>query len=60
MIANNMESEIYSQKIKIKEMEDYLDNLLLRVMETQPKLLQNPYRIQSSTKRYLLIIYDIV
>lgn len=54
-MANDMENEIIVQKMKMKEMEDYLDNLLLRVMETQPKLLQNPYRTQSSTKRYIYI-----
>lgn len=46
-----MENEVRIQKMKMKEMEDYLDNLLLRVMETQPKLLQNPYRSHNSTKR---------
>lgn len=46
-----MEGEIRHQRLKMKEMEDYLDNLLLRVMETQPKLLQNPYRSHNSTKR---------
>lgn len=50
LLANDLENEVRFQKMKIKEMEDYLDNLLLRVMETQPKLLQNPYRNQSSTK----------
>jgi len=50
LIANDMENEIRLQKLKMKEMEDYLDNLLLRVMETQPKLLQNPYRSHNSTK----------
>lgn len=28
---------------QLKELEDYLDQLLLRVMETTPKILQNPY-----------------
>lgn len=51
LIANDLENDVAVQKMKMKELEDYLDNLLLRVMETQPKLLQNPYRTQSSTKR---------
>lgn len=51
LFANDLENEVKLQKLKIKEMEDYLDDLLLRVMETQPKLLQNPYRTHSSTKR---------
>lgn len=49
--AQDLENEVKIQKIKMKEMEDYLDNLLLRVMETHPKILQNPYRSQSSVKR---------
>lgn len=51
LLANTLENEVKSQKNKMKEMEDYLDNLLLRVMETHPKILQNPYRMQSSVKR---------
>ncbi|XP_019869445.1 rab11 family-interacting protein 2 isoform X3 [Aethina tumida] len=35
--------ELDKQKKKLKDLEDYLDDLLLRVMETQPKILQNPY-----------------
>lgn len=51
LLANDLENEVRLQKMKMKEMEDYLDDLLLRVMESQPKLLQNPYRTQTSTKR---------
>lgn len=51
LLANDLENEVRLQKSKMKEMEEYLDDLLLRVMETQPKLLQNPYRSQTSTKR---------
>jgi len=51
LLANDLDNEVRLQRLKIKEMEDYLDDLLLRVMETQPKLLQNPYRSHSSTKR---------
>ncbi|XP_069694159.1 rab11 family-interacting protein 2 [Periplaneta americana] len=32
-----------NQTKKLKDLEDYLDNLLLRVMETTPRILQNPY-----------------
>lgn len=49
--ASDLENEIRSQKMKMKEMEDYLDDLLLRVMETHPKILQNPYRTHASVKR---------
>lgn len=57
LLANNLENEVKSQKNKMKEMEDYLDNLLLRVMETHPKILQNPYRTKSSVKRYFTRIF---
>lgn len=53
VIANDYENEIKVQKHKIKELEDYLDNLLLRVMETHPKILQNPYKRMQSTKRFV-------
>lgn len=57
LLANNLENEVKMQKNKMKEMEDYLDNLLLRVMETHPKILQNPYRTKSSVKRYVTQIF---
>ncbi|XP_073834064.1 rab11 interacting protein isoform X3 [Musca autumnalis] len=50
LIANGMENEALLQRQRVKELEDYLDNLLLRVMETQPKLLQNPYSRTTSAK----------
>lgn len=43
-IAHNLESEVHYQKQKVKELEDYLDSLLLKVMECQPRILQNPYQ----------------
>lgn len=49
--ATDLENEIRIQKLRMKEMEDYLDDLLLRVMETHPKILQNPYRSHASVKR---------
>ena len=27
----------------VRDLEDYIDNLLVKVMETHPKILQNPY-----------------
>lgn len=41
-ISYQMENEVKYQKQRVKELEDYLDNLLLRVMETHPKILQSP------------------
>ncbi|XP_055681025.1 rab11 family-interacting protein 2 isoform X2 [Lutzomyia longipalpis] len=49
--AHHLENEVKHQKQRVKELEDYLDNLLLRVMETQPKILQNPYIKIGPTKR---------
>ncbi|XP_037813244.1 rab11 family-interacting protein 5-like isoform X4 [Lucilia sericata] len=50
LIANGMENEALIQRQRVKELEDYLDNLLLRVMETHPKILQNPYSRTTSAK----------
>uniref|UniRef100_A0AAG5DL59 FIP-RBD domain-containing protein n=1 Tax=Anopheles atroparvus TaxID=41427 RepID=A0AAG5DL59_ANOAO len=49
-IAHNLESEVHYQKQKVKELEDYLDSLLLKVMECHPKILQNPYQKATPTK----------
>lgn len=37
------QNDLEKHKKKLKELEDYLDELLLRVMETTPRILQNPY-----------------
>ncbi|KAG5684100.1 hypothetical protein PVAND_013348 [Polypedilum vanderplanki] len=42
-IAHNLEGDLIQQRQKNKELEEYLDILLLKVMETHPKILQNPY-----------------
>jgi Rab11 family-interacting protein 1/2/5 len=39
----SLEASLEHQSKKLKDLEDYLDNLLLRVMETTPRILQNPY-----------------
>nr|XP_029715575.1 LOW QUALITY PROTEIN: rab11 family-interacting protein 5-like [Aedes albopictus] len=49
-IAHNLENEVNYQKQKVKELEDYLDSLLLKVMECQPRILQNPYQKANPTK----------
>ncbi|XP_053678091.1 rab11 family-interacting protein 5 [Anopheles nili] len=49
-IAHTLESEVHYQKQKVKELEDYLDSLLLKVMECHPKILQNPYQKATPTK----------
>ncbi|XP_053698744.1 rab11 family-interacting protein 5 isoform X2 [Sabethes cyaneus] len=49
-IAHNLENEVHYQKQKVKELEDYLDSLLLKVMECHPKILQNPYQKGHPTK----------
>lgn len=38
-----LEAELKNKRAQQKDLEDYLDNLLLRVMETSPRILQNPY-----------------
>nr|XP_023017515.1 rab11 family-interacting protein 1 isoform X2 [Leptinotarsa decemlineata] len=45
LILSLMETQhdLEKQKKKLKDLEDYLDDLLLRVMETTPRILQNPY-----------------
>lgn len=46
-------SDLEKQKRKLKDLEDYLDELLLRVMETTPRILQNPYvTYKLSQKQY--------
>jgi hypothetical protein len=42
-IAHNLENDLLVQKQKNKELEEYLDVLLLKVMETHPQILRNPY-----------------
>ncbi|XP_017776264.1 PREDICTED: rab11 family-interacting protein 2 isoform X2 [Nicrophorus vespilloides] len=37
-----VQSDLDHNKKKLKDLEDYLDDLLLRVMETTPRILQNP------------------
>lgn len=50
-IAHNLENDLIVQKRKNRELEEYLDGLLLRVMETHPKLLQNPYSTKNHVKQ---------
>ncbi|CAB3361496.1 Hypothetical predicted protein [Cloeon dipterum] len=46
----NLQCAVELQQKRIKDMEDYLDDLLLRVMETTPRILQNPYVKQKSVR----------
>lgn len=39
----NLQKDAEHEKKKNKDLENYLDDLLLRVMETTPRILQNPY-----------------
>ncbi|XP_050099675.1 rab11 family-interacting protein 1 isoform X2 [Anopheles aquasalis] len=50
-VAQGLENEVLFQKQKVKELEDYLDSLLLKVMECHPKILQNPYTKANPSKR---------
>lgn len=38
-----LQKNVDHSKLQLKELEDYLDQLLLKVMETTPRILQNPY-----------------
>ena len=42
-MAYTQKSQLEKKEAYIKEMESYLDNLLVRVIETSPTILQNPY-----------------
>ncbi|KPI94783.1 PREDICTED: rab11 family-interacting protein 2 [Papilio xuthus] len=44
----NMQKDAEAEKKKNKDLENYLDELLLRVMETTPRILQNPYTRNNS------------
>ncbi|CRK89652.1 CLUMA_CG003443, isoform A [Clunio marinus] len=50
-IAHSLENDLLQQKQKNKELEEYLDVLLLRVMETHPRILQNPYQQRNHLKQ---------
>ncbi|XP_071440097.1 rab11 family-interacting protein 2 [Hetaerina americana] len=39
----NLQSSLSRQELRMHDLEDYLDNLLVRVMETTPRILQTPY-----------------
>ncbi|KAJ2947784.1 hypothetical protein O0L34_g9566 [Tuta absoluta] len=44
----NLQKDAEAEKKKNKDLENYLDDLLLRVMETTPRILQNPYHRNNS------------
>jgi len=41
-------AQLLSKDSYVRDLEDYIDNLLVKVMETHPKILQNPYVWPSS------------
>lgn len=43
-VIAELESKLNREVKRQQELEDYLDQLLLRVMETSPRILQNPYK----------------
>ena len=58
----------YIQKVQlekkeayIKEMENYLDNLLVRVIETSPTILENPYekKLQDSQQEHPTVLQPL-
>lgn len=50
LMVTKLQATVDDNKRKQRDMEDYLDELLLRVMETTPKILQRPYKGLTSTK----------
>ncbi|CAL1295560.1 unnamed protein product [Larinioides sclopetarius] len=44
LLAIKQQADLERQRDKIADLENYLDNLLVRVMETTPRILQNPYK----------------
>jgi hypothetical protein len=42
-IICSLQVSMEHQSRRMQDLEDYLDTLLLRVMETTPRILQNPY-----------------
>ena len=48
----SLQGSLEHQSKKLRDLEDYLDNLLLRVMETTPRILQNPY-VNCKTQAHL-------
>jgi len=42
-IVLDQHSQLLARDAYARDLEDYLDNLLVKVMETHPKILQNPY-----------------
>lgn len=43
VLVYGLQRDVDMEKKKSKDLENYLDDLLLRVMETTPRILQNPY-----------------
>ncbi|XP_012258251.2 rab11 family-interacting protein 5 [Athalia rosae] len=41
-----LQREVADKKKRLGDLEDYIDSLLLRVIESSPRLLQNPYQSQ--------------
>ncbi|KAG7207029.1 hypothetical protein KM043_000914 [Ampulex compressa] len=45
-LAIQLQGEVADKKKRLLDLEDYIDALLLRVIECSPRLLQNPYQSQ--------------
>lgn len=58
-IAHSLENDLIQQKQKNKELEEYLDVLLLKVMETHPRILQNPFQQRNLLKQRYIVQFAI-
>lgn len=45
-LALQLQAEVADKKKRMADLEDYIDSLLLRVIECSPRLLQNPFQVQ--------------
>lgn len=43
-LVMKLQLDVADKKKRLHDMEDYIDALLLRVIECSPRLLQNPYQ----------------
>lgn len=50
LLAIQQQGDLERKRDKILDLENYLDNLLVRVMETTPRILQKPYISQSCSR----------
>jgi len=48
-LALQLQTQVTEKNKRLTDLEDYIDSLLLRVIECSPRLLQNPYQRRLSS-----------